>query len=468
MTSSPVYPWEAPLGAFPLAGGGSTSFRVWAPRAQEVVIEARGERHALEPEGHGVLHAELPVHAGHDYAYVVDGVRLPDPASRWQPDGLRGPSRVLDPGGFTWTDGDFAPPPLARTVLYEIHVGTFTAEGTFAAAIPHLAGLRELGVTTIELMPLAEFPGHHGWGYDGVYLNAPHSAYGTPARPRAPRRRRPRRGPRGRPRRRPQPPRRLGRAGDGGLRPLSDGQVHDAVGQGGEPRRRRLRPRPRVDPPVRRALDPRLPPRRPAPRRDPRADGLQPGAPRRRARPPRARDRRARDRDRRIGHERPQGDAGARPTAAGAATRPGPTTSTTRCASRSRARRTAGTRSSATSARSPRPSTARTSTTAPSPRSAATASARPRPTSRPSGSSSSRPTTTRSATAPTATACRSRRARSPPCSRVWHRSPPCSSRGRNTARSQRFRFFSDHIDPEIADGDPGGPAPRVRGVRGLR
>ena len=180
MTSSPAYPWEAPLGAFPLPGGTTTRFRVWAPRAGELRLEAGGRTHAPEPEGHGIFSAELPVHAGHDYAYLVDGERLPDPASRWQPDGLRGPSRVLDVGEFTWTDGDFTPPYLRDTVLYELHVGTFTPEGTFAAAIPHLAGLRELGITTLELMPVAEFPGRHGWGYDGVYLNATHSAYGRP------------------------------------------------------------------------------------------------------------------------------------------------------------------------------------------------------------------------------------------------------------------------------------------------
>jgi maltooligosyltrehalose trehalohydrolase len=180
MTSSPVYPWEAPLGAVPLPGGEMTRFRVWAPRARELALEAGGVEHPLEPEGYGVHVAELPVPAGRDYAYRVDGVLLPDPCTRWQPDGLRGPSRVLDPASFTWTDDDFAPVPLAETVLYELHVGTFTPEGTFRAAIPHLRGLVELGVTAVELMPLAEFPGRHGWGYDGVYLNAPHSAYGTP------------------------------------------------------------------------------------------------------------------------------------------------------------------------------------------------------------------------------------------------------------------------------------------------
>src|SRR5688572_28677019 len=100
MTSSPVYPWEAPLGAVPLPGGDATCFRVWAPRARELALEAGGKRHGLEPEGHGVYAAALPVGSGRDYAYIVDGVRLPDPCSRWQPDGLRGPSRVVDPAGF--------------------------------------------------------------------------------------------------------------------------------------------------------------------------------------------------------------------------------------------------------------------------------------------------------------------------------------------------------------------------------
>jgi maltooligosyltrehalose trehalohydrolase len=87
---------------------------------------------------------------------------------------------VLDAGEFAWSDAGFTRPALRDVVLYELHVGTFTPEGTFDAAIPHLRALRELGVTAIELMPVAEFPGRHGWGYDGVYLSAAHSAYGGP------------------------------------------------------------------------------------------------------------------------------------------------------------------------------------------------------------------------------------------------------------------------------------------------
>jgi maltooligosyltrehalose trehalohydrolase len=179
MLSGPELPWEAPLGAFPTPGG-ATRFRVWAPRAGEIALDRDGTLTPLEHAGHGVHAAELPAAPGSDYAYAVDGVRLPDPCSRWQPDGLRGPSRVLDTAAFAWTDEDFSPPALRDLVLYELHVGTFTPEGTFEAAIPQLAGLRELGVTAIELMPIGEFPGRHGWGYDGVYISAAHSAYGGP------------------------------------------------------------------------------------------------------------------------------------------------------------------------------------------------------------------------------------------------------------------------------------------------
>src|SRR5215211_6729106 len=172
-------PWEAPLGAFPIPGG-NTRFRVWAPRAGELALDRDGAETRLEHAGLGVFEAEVPAGAGTDYAYVVDGQRLPDPCSRWQPGGLRGPSRVLDAAALPCADAGFEPPPLAELVLYELHVGTFTSEGTFEAAIPHLRSLRELGVTAVEVMPVAEFPGRHGWGYDGVYISAAHSAYGGP------------------------------------------------------------------------------------------------------------------------------------------------------------------------------------------------------------------------------------------------------------------------------------------------
>jgi maltooligosyltrehalose trehalohydrolase len=169
--------FERPLGAFPLPGGG-TEFRVWAPRPAEIVLKIDGREHPLEPAGLGVF--EATADADGDYTYVLDGAELPDPCSRWQPNGLRGPSRVLDTAAFTWTDDGWSPPAVNELVLYELHVGTFTPEGTFEAAIPHLRSLRELGVTAIELMPVAEFPGRHGWGYDGVYLSAAQSSYGGP------------------------------------------------------------------------------------------------------------------------------------------------------------------------------------------------------------------------------------------------------------------------------------------------
>jgi maltooligosyltrehalose trehalohydrolase len=175
----PPLPVELPLGAFPLAGD-RTEFRVWAPTPSEVRLRVGGREHALEPAGLGMYEATVEARAGEDYVYVLDGAEHPDPATRWQPGGLRGPSRIVDPAAFAWTDAGFAPPALGDSVIYELHVGTFTPDGTFDAAIPRLRELRELGITTIELMPVAEFPGRHGWGYDGVYLSAAQSSYGGP------------------------------------------------------------------------------------------------------------------------------------------------------------------------------------------------------------------------------------------------------------------------------------------------
>ena len=165
------YPFERRFGAFP-AGDGRAEFRVWAPAREHVALRVGDRDHELAAAGHGVLEATVEARPGDDYAYVVEGIEFPDPATRWQPHGLRGRSRVLDTGAFAWTDEGFEAPALRDSVLYELHVGTFTEEGTLDAAIPYLGGLRELGVTTIELMPLAAFPGRHGWGYDGVYISA--------------------------------------------------------------------------------------------------------------------------------------------------------------------------------------------------------------------------------------------------------------------------------------------------------
>lgn len=172
--------WSRPLGAVP-RGDGSVDFRVWAPAHDRVAVRIGAAAHDLAPVGEGVWAATLRAVPGDDYAYVLEGrEERPDPCSRSQPDGVRGPSRIVDPAAFRWTDGAWEGVALADLVVYELHVGTFTPEGTFDAAIPRLRGLRELGVTAIELMPVATFPGERGWGYDGLYAYAPHPAYGGP------------------------------------------------------------------------------------------------------------------------------------------------------------------------------------------------------------------------------------------------------------------------------------------------
>src|SRR4051794_29175471 len=174
------YPWERSLGAVP-GGDGTVEFRVWAPHAERVDVRVRGRDHECKHDGFGVRTARVPAAAGDDYVFVLDGRELPDPASRHQPEGLRGPSRIVDPKAFRWTDaGWHGGAALEDAVLYELHVGTFTREGTFDAAIEHLPELARLGVTHIELMPVAEFPGKRGWGYDGVYISAAQSSYGGP------------------------------------------------------------------------------------------------------------------------------------------------------------------------------------------------------------------------------------------------------------------------------------------------
>jgi maltooligosyltrehalose trehalohydrolase len=172
------------MGAEVLSGGG-VEFRVWAPRASSMAVRIEGAREPLSPMTRGddgVFEARVPsARAGDDYFYVIDGDRArPDPVSRWQPRGVHGPSRVVDPRTFASRDIAFRAPELRDLVIYELHVGTFTPEGTFDAAARKLRYLRELGVNAIELMPVAEFPGGRNWGYDGVYPYAPQSTYGGP------------------------------------------------------------------------------------------------------------------------------------------------------------------------------------------------------------------------------------------------------------------------------------------------
>ena len=169
------YPWERPLGARALDHG-RVEFRVWAPRPESVAVAVGNDEIALDPVGYGIYEVVAPARAGDDYWFVLDGCRFPDPCSRWQPDGLRGPSRVASPRPH----GLQKRPGPDELVLYELHVGTFSEAGTFEGAIPYLRELAELGVTAIEIMPVAEFPGARGWGYDGVYISAAQSSYGGP------------------------------------------------------------------------------------------------------------------------------------------------------------------------------------------------------------------------------------------------------------------------------------------------
>jgi maltooligosyltrehalose trehalohydrolase len=178
-SNTQALPWERPLGATPVAEG-LVEFRVWAHDAQDVRVRIGGVEHPLVDAGGAIHEGRIAAAAGDDYELVFGEHVLPDPASRHQPRGLRGPSRVVDPRTFAWTDESFEARPLAEQVIYELHVGTFTDAGTFEAAIEHLAPLARLGVTAIEVMPVAEFPGDHGWGYDGVYLSAAQSTYGGP------------------------------------------------------------------------------------------------------------------------------------------------------------------------------------------------------------------------------------------------------------------------------------------------
>jgi maltooligosyltrehalose trehalohydrolase len=172
-----------PVGAEVQVQGG-VHFRVWAPAAREVAVEVEGARsQALSPEAGGYFSGLIEEAAnGTRYRFRLDGREpaLPDPASRFQPEGPHGASEVVDPADFAWTDRNWRGIPQEELVIYELHPGTFTPEGTWAAAMRHLPALAELGVTCIEMMPVADFPGRFGWGYDGVDLFAPTRLYGRP------------------------------------------------------------------------------------------------------------------------------------------------------------------------------------------------------------------------------------------------------------------------------------------------
>jgi maltooligosyltrehalose trehalohydrolase len=153
---------------------------VWAPRASRVEL-AIGDRLHPMTRTEGWWSAPIDLPAGTDYGFVLDGAApLPDPRSPFQPHGVHGRSRAVDHGAYRWRDGGFQPRPLAEAVMYEMHVGTFSPEGTFDGAIERLDHLTDLGVTHVEVMPVAQFPGVRGWGYDGVDLYAVHHGYGGP------------------------------------------------------------------------------------------------------------------------------------------------------------------------------------------------------------------------------------------------------------------------------------------------
>ncbi|HMC54840.1 MAG TPA: alpha-amylase family glycosyl hydrolase, partial [Gemmatimonadaceae bacterium] len=171
-----------PVGAEVVPSSGGAHVRVWAPKRRRVDVMVGDRAHALarEPDGYfsGVV---LEARAGTRYKLRLDGgAAFPDPASRHQPEGPHAASAVVDPSAFAWTDTAWTGVDAKRLVLYELHIGTFTRQGTFAAAAKQLQELADLGVTCVEMMPVAEFAGSFGWGYDGVDWFAPYHGYGTP------------------------------------------------------------------------------------------------------------------------------------------------------------------------------------------------------------------------------------------------------------------------------------------------
>lgn len=159
-------------------------FHLWAPRAEAVSLRLEGDQSAdlpMEKESDGTFTlTTAAARPGTRYRYVVDGNPYPDPASRRQPEGVHGPSEVVDPNAYNWRDNDWRGRPWEEVVLYELHLGAFSDSGDFAGAMRQLDHLCRLGVTAVELMPIAEFPGERNWGYDGVFPYAPSSRYGRP------------------------------------------------------------------------------------------------------------------------------------------------------------------------------------------------------------------------------------------------------------------------------------------------
>ncbi|MEO6909936.1 MAG: alpha-amylase family glycosyl hydrolase, partial [Edaphobacter sp.] len=159
-------------------------FGVWAPNAKKLAVKIGETLYPMSgPNEAGWWKAQVEeANSGTDYAFVLneDATPYPDPRGLWQPHSVHGPSRLYDHKAFAWDDNRWQGPPLSGAVIYEMHVGTFTPAGTFDAAIERLDHLFELGITHVELMPVVEFPGKYGWGYDGVALFAVNNGYGGP------------------------------------------------------------------------------------------------------------------------------------------------------------------------------------------------------------------------------------------------------------------------------------------------
>lgn len=188
-----------PLG-LPIPGvypgdGGTWQIHIWSPGATSVVIEFLASEtsapHAIalspladnpgDPLSHGHFYAEVePLQTGQGYRFAIDDLPTPDPASRWQPQGVHGHSNIFNPGDYGWGDRDWSGIALADCIIYELHIGTFTPAGTFESAIAAIPHLLELGVTAVEIMPVAQFPGERNWGYDGTFPYAVQHSYGGP------------------------------------------------------------------------------------------------------------------------------------------------------------------------------------------------------------------------------------------------------------------------------------------------
>ena len=173
-------PRRYPVGAEIIAGG--VSFRVWAPSRKQVNVVLDADRHELKAEAEGYFSTIVKTSARARYSFQLDDdMKLyPDPASRYQPDGPHGSSQVVNPQAYSWRNSQWRGSSLKGQVVYEMHVGTFSEEGTWAGAAGKLPLLRDVGITLIEMMPVHDFPGRFGWGYDGTNFFAPCRLYGEP------------------------------------------------------------------------------------------------------------------------------------------------------------------------------------------------------------------------------------------------------------------------------------------------